>query len=120
VLNAMPGQAGGYTVTGGALPGAGLVITSAGPNLGLDRTLTVQANNLTGGTAPAAAVAQTTPGQYVDGVLGINVRFFGLTTDSSEPAPMLVHDCAFDLTRFQNYATYAQALRRTLRNSTFS
>lgn len=55
--------AGGVTATGGALPGTDVVITFAGNNAAREQPLiTVVESALTGGTTPAAAVTETTPG----------------------------------------------------------
>lgn len=55
--------ASGVTCSGGALPGTPVVITFGGKlgNQDVD-TISVAANNLTGGTTPAVAVAETTKG----------------------------------------------------------
>lgn len=60
--------AGGVTASGGALPGTPVVITFAAGNAARAQpNITVQEAAFTGGTAPAAAIAETTPG--VDGTL---------------------------------------------------
>lgn len=63
-LEALPSiGTGGVTATGGALPGANVVITFAGNNAARAQPLiTVVESALTGGTTPAAAVTETTPG----------------------------------------------------------
>lgn len=55
--------AGGVTATGGALPGTAVVITFAG-NLAARAVplITAPVNSLTGGTTPAIAITETTPG----------------------------------------------------------
>ncbi len=54
---------GAVTCSGGPLPGAAVVITFTGKNAGQDVPLiTVASPALTGGTAPAASVTQTTNG----------------------------------------------------------
>jgi hypothetical protein len=54
---------GGVTATGGALPGTDVVITFAGARAARAQPLiTVVESALTGGTTPAAAVTETTPG----------------------------------------------------------
>src|SRR5215213_2171834 len=60
--------AGGVTATGGALPGTPVVITFAAQNAARAQpNITVQEQAFVGGTAPAAAITETTPG--VDGTL---------------------------------------------------
>jgi hypothetical protein len=120
-LRALPGSAGGYTVTGGPGPGTAWTITSAAGLLGLKRNLTVSTEALTGGTTPKAAVAQETEGQYISGILGINLRFFNLEAAAVQPGPMLVSNCNFDATKIQNYSFYAAALQAStaLRNCRF-
>lgn len=60
-LDAIPANS--LTVTGGPLPGTGVVVTFGGSLGSEDQPLmTVQNASFTGGTTPAAAVAQTTPG----------------------------------------------------------
>ena len=68
-LEALPSiGTGGVTCGGGALPGTPVTITFAGKNAARAQPLiTVPVNSLTGGTTPAAAVAETTPG--VNGTL---------------------------------------------------
>jgi hypothetical protein len=110
-LNALPGSSGRYSATGAGLPGAPVSITSSGGGLGVSQTLTAQSAGLTGGTY---AVTQTTAGQVIDGILGMQLRFFDATTVSSEAGPMFNSHCVFDTTRIPNYATYAAALKAAL------
>jgi hypothetical protein len=119
-LRALP-RGSGFTVTGGALPGTAVTVTSSGGLLGVKRTLTVGSEALTGGTTPKVAVTTTTEGGYVDGILGANIRFFDATSASTQAAAMYVHSCAFDATRIQNFAFYQQALyaSKKLRNCRF-
>jgi hypothetical protein len=95
-------------------------IVSIGAGLGLNRTFTGVKGTLAGET-PGVAVTQKAEGQYITGILGINVRFFGTEAADVEAAPMLVHNCAFDTSRIQNYATYKYALLNSpnLRNCRF-
>lgn len=56
--------AGGVTCTGGALPGTPVVITFTGALAEANQPLLVVTDNaLTGGTTPAAAIVETTPGK---------------------------------------------------------
>ena len=120
-LRALPRSSGGYTATGGQLPGTAVKVATAGGLLAVKRTLKVGTEALTGGTSPKVTVTQTTEGQYVDGILGANIRFFDNTSASTVAAAMYVHDCAFDATRIQNFAFYQQALylSKKLRNCRF-
>ena len=64
-LEALPSiGTGGVTGGGGALPGTPVTITFAGTNTAAraQPLITVVESALTGGTTPAAAVAETTPG----------------------------------------------------------
>lgn len=75
---------GGVTATGGPLPGTAVVITFAA-NLGkrAQDLITVSDNSLTGGTDPAGAVAETTPG--VDATLiGHPAGTLYMDTDNNE------------------------------------
>lgn len=49
-------------VTGGPLPGTAIVITFAGSLSGVNVALMTTTDSLTGGTAPASSIVETTPG----------------------------------------------------------
>ena len=69
-LEALPGiGVGGVTCAGGPLP-TGVTITFDGDNTRArpQPTITVAANALTGGTTPAPAIAETTPGVAETGI----------------------------------------------------
>lgn len=59
--------AGNVTCTGGALPGAAVVITFTGDFAGSVRTLATATGAFTGGTDPAIAIALTTAGKPAGG-----------------------------------------------------
>lgn len=58
--------------SGGAFPGSALIITFSGTQMKwmYQPLITIQANNLTGGVAPAASVAHTTAGGAAGGLYG--------------------------------------------------
>jgi hypothetical protein len=58
---------GGVTATGGALPGTDVVITFAGNLTKLAVNLITATSSLTGGTDPAIAITETTPGVTATG-----------------------------------------------------
>lgn len=61
---------GGVVCAGGALPGTPVTVTFSGPNLGRrpQPMLEVVESALTGGTTPAVAVTETTPGVAETGI----------------------------------------------------
>jgi hypothetical protein len=60
--------AGNVVASGGAFPGATVVLTFQGTLAGRELpSITLYANSLTGGAAPTAAVANTTPGRVAGG-----------------------------------------------------
>lgn len=59
---------GNVAVTGAGFPGATAVVTFQGDAAGLEQpVMTLYSNSLTGGAAPTAAVAHTTPGRTAGG-----------------------------------------------------
>lgn len=112
-LNAMNSLAadGGVTVTGGALPGTPLVVTFN--QTGARFNLSVQQNNLTGGSSPAGAFAETTAGVAPEAIFGIVdgvEEFISNTSLGDRDINVYVTQCVFNTNKIKNSDTYAAAL----------
>ena len=102
------------TCTGGPLPGTGVVATFGGL-LGLQplNTMTIAANNLTGGTAPTPVVTHTTTGTVGQSIIGVydgapNRDFFYNVVLADEAVPVYFHSCSFDVSKIQNWELYGE------------
>lgn len=101
---------------GGPLPSTAVTITFIGRRGGVSvQRVTAQAQALTGGTTPAASVAQTTQGAEAELIVGIfdgRREFYGNHAAASEEIPVYNNQCVFDKDMIQNFTTFEGALRR--------
>lgn len=100
--------------TGGALPGAAVVIKFIGLLGNMPQNLiTANGAGLTGGASPAANVAHTTLGTTAEKIIGVfdgpDRDFWGTEVFDDEPVPVYYHSCAFDISKLQNFQLYGAA-----------
>lgn len=119
-LNAMNSVAadGGVTVTGGSLPGTPLVVTFN--TTGARFNLTVQQNNLAGGSSPAGAFVETTAGvdpEAIWGVLDGIEEFIGNTSTADRDVAIYVTQCVFNTNKIKNATLYSAALAAWARSN---
>lgn len=105
--------------TGGPFPGTPVVITFEGL-LGNEpqNVMTASGAGLTGGTTPAVAVVNTTPGKSAEKIVGVfdgpDRDFFGITEADYTPIPVYYHSCVFDISKLQNWSLYGAAAKTAL------
>lgn len=114
-LEALPNvDPGDVVVTGGPGPGTPYVVTFDGALGGQSVSLmTANGAALTGGTTPAASVAQTTQGGTNEKICGIfdgSREFYDNTNLSDKAIPVYNKFCVFNKKKIQNYAAYEDAL----------
>lgn len=113
------------TCTSGPLPGTGIVCTFNGILAGQPlNPMTVAANNLTGGSTPAPAVAHTTTGSVGQTIIGVydgapNRDFFYNVVAADEAVPIYFHSVSFDISKLQNWELYGELAEVALPTCTF-
>jgi hypothetical protein len=113
-LNAMDSIAadGGVTVSGGPLPGTALVVTFN--QTGARFNLTVQQNNLTGGTTPAGSFSETTAGvdpEQIYGIVDGVEEFISNTSLGDKALPVYYTGLVINTNLLKNYSTYQAAVK---------
>jgi|SRR5581483_2327021 len=116
--------AGNVAVSGGALPGAAVVVTFQGL-LGnsVQPVITANGAGLTGGT-PAINVVHTTPGSTAEAIIGVfdgpDRDFFGNASIAyDEAVPIYHHAVSFDISKLQNWPQFGAAAEAALPSCTF-
>jgi len=112
-LNALDSftEDGGVVGSGGALPGTAVVLTFN--RKASQPTITVQTNALTGGTSPAAAVAETTAGADEETIYGIidgTEEFISNDASGSRDVAVYVGYLVLDCRKIKNFSTYQAEL----------
>lgn len=107
------------TCTGGALPATPIVVEFTGLLGNQDQTLmTADSSGLTGGTAPTVAVTHSQVGSFQQHILGVfdgpDRDFFANVVGADEAIPMYYHECAFDISKLQNWLAYGATAKTAL------
>jgi hypothetical protein len=101
---------GGVVGSGGALPGTAVILTFN--NLGARPMMSADGALLTGGTAPAIAVTESTAGADAEAIWGVIdgvEEFISNTPTGDRDVAVYVGQCVFNTNKIKNYSTYSAA-----------